>query len=366
MGAKADKISMELLSDIQNGKIPLNTRLPTEYELCERFKVSRNTVRKAVEWLAAEGNVKLKKNCGAVVVSNPKDKSWLNTISVMLPGKFEFVKNIQDMIFQKDYATGMFFQDAFEWDTASEEKFLRQVLNQRHRALLAFCTPLDNNANEKILDELVKEGIRVVHMDFYSASMPKGNYCLPDYVRAGRTAATHLMLAGYEKLYFCGYETTAPSEMLLLKGFLETLSDMGRGIVDKRDLFTYSDHANYFQLREYGHSLQIENNPAEFISKLGLKSGIFCGTKMRAAKLVGLLKDNNIRVPEDIGVIGAEMLHECKEDDRKVDHISFGRMKMFQSVIDEVTKFHFDDIHELNAPQMISNGTSKSNSNNKE
>ncbi len=360
MGTKADKISMELLSDIENGKIPINTRLPTEYELCDRFNASRNTVRKAIEWLAAEGNVKLKKNCGAVAASKPKDKSWLNTISVMLPGKFEFVKNIQDMIFHKDYATGMFFQDAFNWDTVNEEKFLRQVLNQRHRSLLAFCTPHKNSANEKILDELVKAGIRVVHIDFYNASLPKGNYCVPDYVRAGRTAATHLMLSGYEKLYYCGYESPAsPPELLLSKGFFETLSDLGRGDSEKRDLFTVKDGANYFQLREYGHSPQLEDDPEKFIKKLGPKSGVFCGTKTRALKLLGLLKENNIRVPEDVGVIGAEMLYEYQEEDRKIDYVSFDRMDMFKSVIDEVTKFHFKEMHVLNAPQVIINGTSK-------
>ncbi len=358
MGTKADKISMELLSDIQDGRIPLNSRLPTEHELCERFNASRNTVRKAIEWLASEGNVKMKKNCGAFAAAKPKDRSWLNTISVMLPGKFEFMKDIQDMIFRKDFASGIFFQDAFNWDTANEEKFLRQVLNQRHRALLAFCTPL-NNSNEKTLDELIKAGIRVVHMDYYSTSLPKGNYYVPDYVRAGRAAATHLMLSGYRKLYFCGYESSAPSEALLSKGFFETLSDLGRGTAEKRDLSTSDDGANYFQLREYGHNTQIEDNPAQFIKKLGPKCGIFCGTKARAAKLLGILKTNKVRVPDDIGVIGVEMLHEYQEDDRSVDYFTFDRMNMFQTAVDEVTNFHFKELHELSAPQMISNGTSK-------
>jgi DNA-binding GntR family transcriptional regulator len=39
------KISEELLGDISAGKFPVGSMLPTELELCERFTVSRFTVR---------------------------------------------------------------------------------------------------------------------------------------------------------------------------------------------------------------------------------------------------------------------------------------------------------------------------------
>jgi GntR family transcriptional regulator len=48
-------ISEELLSDIGAGKFPVGSMLPTELELCERFEVSRFTVREALRRLHEMG-----------------------------------------------------------------------------------------------------------------------------------------------------------------------------------------------------------------------------------------------------------------------------------------------------------------------
>ena len=49
------RTSEELLSDIGAGKFPVGSMLPTELELCERFEVSRFTVREALRRLHEMG-----------------------------------------------------------------------------------------------------------------------------------------------------------------------------------------------------------------------------------------------------------------------------------------------------------------------
>jgi GntR family transcriptional regulator len=44
-----------LMAEIVAGKFPVGTRFPTDYELCERFQVSRSTVREALRSLQDEG-----------------------------------------------------------------------------------------------------------------------------------------------------------------------------------------------------------------------------------------------------------------------------------------------------------------------
>ncbi|MBV1865726.1 MAG: GntR family transcriptional regulator [Rhodobacteraceae bacterium] len=48
------QIAEEIRSAIINGKLIVNERLPAESELCERFNVSRSTVREALKRLAAQ------------------------------------------------------------------------------------------------------------------------------------------------------------------------------------------------------------------------------------------------------------------------------------------------------------------------
>lgn len=62
------RLSDELLSMIRTGAYPVGSNLPTEAELCERFKVSRHTVREATRRLLDMGLVVRKPRAGTTVI----------------------------------------------------------------------------------------------------------------------------------------------------------------------------------------------------------------------------------------------------------------------------------------------------------
>lgn len=357
MGAKSNLVFLELLDDIDRGVYPLNTRLPTEKVLCERFEVSRNTVRKAIDALVKANKIDLKKNFGAIVTSPPKKEVHLKTISIMLSGARGLLNQIQPLVLSKQYIPNFFFQFTHQWDFSFEEQFLTQIMKQRHRALLAFCTPHNEDKTSELLQKLVDYDIRVVHMDIYSNLLPKENYILPDYIRAGRAAATSLMVAGCKNLYFCGFDDKSPVDPLILKGFLEVTGDQNCLDEKKQDIFTVKKGGNYFQFNEYGET-GLEEDFDLFFSKLKNKPGVVCGTELRALKLIEVLQNHGVNVPEDIGVIGVEMMQECNDlEPKKVDCVVFDRLNAFKNIIDKVTQYHFDDIHELLPPRIVHCGT---------
>ncbi|MCX2949970.1 winged helix-turn-helix domain-containing protein [Lentzea sp. NEAU-D7] len=62
-----------LRREIDSGKYPVGTKLPSYRQLAEMFGAAPNTVGEAVRTLAAEGRVRVKPNAGAVVaVPHPK------------------------------------------------------------------------------------------------------------------------------------------------------------------------------------------------------------------------------------------------------------------------------------------------------
>ena len=65
--SKYSTISDELKSEIRQGKYSKTGKLPTEYELVERFKVSRQTVRQAIACLKSEGIVSQIQGSGTFV-----------------------------------------------------------------------------------------------------------------------------------------------------------------------------------------------------------------------------------------------------------------------------------------------------------
>lgn len=68
----ADRVAEQLTRLIERGEFPRNCRLPTEFELCRRFGVSRPVVRAALAMLRAGGHVASLKGSGHVVRTGPE------------------------------------------------------------------------------------------------------------------------------------------------------------------------------------------------------------------------------------------------------------------------------------------------------
>ncbi len=81
--SKRDAITDTLAGEIATGVYPHDTRLPTEAELCERFGVSRITVRRALADLAALGLVERRQGIGNFVrrdVPAPRQRPNLSLV----------------------------------------------------------------------------------------------------------------------------------------------------------------------------------------------------------------------------------------------------------------------------------------------
>ncbi len=65
--AFADQVYAQLQRLIQRGEYPVNSRLPPEQELGQRFGVSRPVVRQALRRLAEEGVIETRKGSGTIV-----------------------------------------------------------------------------------------------------------------------------------------------------------------------------------------------------------------------------------------------------------------------------------------------------------
>ena len=66
-----ERVESVLASDIAHGNLPPETQLPSEDGLVERFKVSRTTIRKAIQNLVERGLVEVRRGRGTFV-TQPK------------------------------------------------------------------------------------------------------------------------------------------------------------------------------------------------------------------------------------------------------------------------------------------------------
>lgn len=77
------EISERLLSDIAEGKFPVGSMLPTELELCDRFDVSRFTIREALRRLHDKGMLLRRRGSGTVVRSLEPHATFIQALSSM-------------------------------------------------------------------------------------------------------------------------------------------------------------------------------------------------------------------------------------------------------------------------------------------
>jgi DNA-binding GntR family transcriptional regulator len=75
----ADIVRVQLRQAIVDGEFPLGTKLPNEAQLCERFAVSRVTVREAVRGLIEDGYVVRRQGSGTYVTRRPALQNSLDT-----------------------------------------------------------------------------------------------------------------------------------------------------------------------------------------------------------------------------------------------------------------------------------------------
>ncbi|MGA5463359.1 GntR family transcriptional regulator [Mycobacterium sp. NPDC050041] len=74
------QVARALRKEIVDGVYPVGSQLPTEHELCERFAVSRYTVREALRRLREDNLVTSRPRAGTLVVPRPEASSYAQDV----------------------------------------------------------------------------------------------------------------------------------------------------------------------------------------------------------------------------------------------------------------------------------------------
>lgn len=74
------QVARTLRKEIVDGVYPVGSQLPTEHELCQRFSVSRYTVREALRRLREDHLVSSRPRAGTVVVPRPSAHAYVQDV----------------------------------------------------------------------------------------------------------------------------------------------------------------------------------------------------------------------------------------------------------------------------------------------
>jgi DNA-binding GntR family transcriptional regulator len=76
-------VAQALMKDITEGVYPVGALLPTEYDLCTQFSVSRHTVREAIRRLQDRGLVTRRPGVGTSVKANKVDSRYVQSTATI-------------------------------------------------------------------------------------------------------------------------------------------------------------------------------------------------------------------------------------------------------------------------------------------
>jgi len=272
----------------------------------------------------------------------------------MYHGPRETIIWLQNLLLKRGYLLSLFSQQEQGWDPGLEALFLRRVLQERHFALLASCTPKEP-ANARLLAELADANVRVIHVEPYSGhALPAESFIMPDYKRAGYAAVATLLLRGYDPIFYVGdRKSAAPFHILQERGFLEAQRELLGGD-GERLLFNGKnrEQANFIGYQSLsGPSGQ---KMARALKKC--RPGFFCAYQELAVKLIDILRCEKIAVPEKAGVLAPELIGEQLSTDI-LAQVRFPRQHILARAVEHALADNFTGIRELVPPFRIAGNT---------
>lgn len=294
-------------SELAEGKLKEGDRLPSENELAEKFRVSRQTARHAIDVLAADRLVSRVRGSGTYVGTvggrtagtglHPGRNRRHGTIAVMSTYVDGYIfPNTVRGIEQVLVSSGYVMQLCFTGNKIHRERELleKMVSSDAIDGLIveAVKSALPN-PNFKYFSRLSGLGVPILFINAAYPGLPYPLVALND-PRMAFKATQYLVDRGHRKIAGI-FKADDGQGRLRYQGYAECMRTIGRGV---------DEHA-VFWLDTVGMQ-EMEKFAPYLLERIQGCTAVVCYNDQVAYALAGILKKYGIRVPEDISLIGMD------------------------------------------------------------
>lgn len=310
------------LQDMVSG-MKVNTKIPGEFELCEKFGVSRSTVRDAINLLASEGLLEKRHGVGTFVsVPAVKNKTVLMVIpspTYLSPSQSPFWFNIQFMMegftkhaAQEGVTTGITYLHP------DQQSVVSGVTSLLRFDADAYLFP-DLGGNGPLIEKLVECGKICITRELICSNLTHSVYPL---LRNGvKNAVSHFIRSGRQEIAIFGNKSGEYSKERF-DGYCEALEEAGIKV-------------NPRYVRVCGGFAQDAEAETRKMLAEGLRpDAIFGGTDLRCFGIMKALHDVGLQIPEDIAVIGVDNMAEDRTQSPSLSSVDFPLYRMGEIMFD--------------------------------
>ncbi len=285
---------------METGKLSPGDQLPTESDLAEQFGVSRQTVRQAVGELVQKGVLERIQGSGTYYKgSGNGDFVGKNTRIVGVVTTYisdyifpHIIRGIEGRLSEHNYSPLLY---STQNNLVRERRALEDILDRGVDALIVEATKSATpNTNIDLYRVLAERGIPVVMMH---AKYPELEVPLieVDDVEGGRLATRHLSGLGHSRIGAV-MKLDDCQGVRRFEGFMDVMGQMR--LEFKSDFLAfYSTEAVGIVANSYARRLggmDPQDRP----------TAVFCYNDAIATELIRYLRDEGIKVPDEIAVVG--------------------------------------------------------------
>ena len=299
MQKKYERIVSWVQTEIENGALSRGDKLPSENELMERFRVSRQTVRRAMEELTEKGVVEGRRGSGTYVTVNTRRYAAGKEIRIAVMLTYvdtyifpSIIKGIESVLSSE----GCTLQIAMTDNAVEKERMLLKefIYTQSVDGIIAETVKSAlPNPNMELYREIENMGIPVLFVNSYYKELDIPHISMDDR-KAGYLAAKHLAECGHTRIGGI-FKADDGQGHLRYAGYTDAL--MEQEIKIRGDQVIWIDSE---ELRTMGEE------SAKFLKRLKGCTACVCYNDETAYKIVEIFRKAGHRVPEDLSVVGID------------------------------------------------------------
>lgn len=298
MAPKYQSIADSLRQEIENGQYSTQQLLPTEQLLCQRFQISRQTVRRALSLLENEGLITRRQGSGSRLRERKEPEAQLNcAIAVVTTYISDYIfpsilRGMETVLAANSSAPLLF---ATQNQLSVERKILQTLLTMKELdgVLVEGTKTALPNPNLDLYQKLIDRGVRLVFINGIYPELAHIPSVLADNYGGGRLLTEHLHRHGHHNIAGI-FKVDDMQGMLRYAGYAEALRDLGLPFEDEHVRWYNTEQRRAFLSEAFVDSV---------LEGFQGCSAVVCYNDEVAIRVVSRLQKRGIRVPEDMAVV---------------------------------------------------------------
>ncbi|PLS01047.1 GntR family transcriptional regulator [Neobacillus cucumis] len=314
---------------ITNGEIKPGDKIYSENELVKMFGVSRHTVRQAVGDLVHEGWLYREQGAGTfcsnrMIDSEGQSQKQSRTVNSKNIGVIttyisdyifpSIIKGIESYLTEKGYSLTFSCTDN---NIEKEKQCLESMLSRNVDGLIIEPTK-SSSFNPNINHYLELEQLKIPYLminQFYSQLNPP--HLVVNDEKGGFLATEHLIKLGHKKILGI-FKSDDLQGVRRMQGYIQAHRE--------NDLTLSPDLILTFSTGELDHSRRkLEDLLSSNDSR---PTGIICYNDQVALFVLNILRELNLKIPEDISIVGYDDSYLAEATETKLTSVSHPKMQM--------------------------------------